>query len=576
MDNNQDLKYIKKHYGEHFERLCRRLFPTILEEPGKLTEIISKHFDTTSTLFYDILDNEYEFQQYILCLYEKDKRRIEQQKNHKDPEELFKEAGYTLYPECMTFEDILKFKKYYAKNETICTFEDNRRLQSCRVWFALKDNIDDIKRENFQSPKREDEYGTSVISIQVSKGLSSTLSIKNRYNHRVDNPDATFSNDLDNIIPGLSAAFFEKFDIDITKDDIKDFRIPGYVHANDGKFYRINIELDNSTKICENNIVVDLYGDVTKYDKSKYLFIDGYFIDLQNKNVCSMAKNDCFWDCVGEIENIDIHIDDKKNRVIDITPKVGEKIKIVSNKAGEIIKYSNPNLIKIADNFMWLNKELHVLDLPNVEEIGNDFLAENTRLEEINFPKLKKISNNFLESNNIITEINLPNVEEVGNDFLHSSMYVCEANMPKLKTAGDFFFYNDEYIENIDFPNLEKIGNGFFTYNEGVKTINLPKVKEIGDDFLFCAAKIEELCLPKVEKIGNGFMRYNNSLKKLDLPEVRKIKVNFLYNNKCLKEINIPKINCVGKAFMCTHTLEGLNLPEVEESDDWRYRSYIK
>ena len=38
---NFDLKYIKKHYGEHFAHLCRSSFPLILEKKGKLLEIIA-------------------------------------------------------------------------------------------------------------------------------------------------------------------------------------------------------------------------------------------------------------------------------------------------------------------------------------------------------------------------------------------------------------------------------------------------------------------------------------------------------------------------------------------------------
>ena len=53
-----------------------------------------------------------------------------------------------------------------------------------------------IRSENFKKPIREDEYGTSVMSIQFTKDEAHTLSIKNRYNHSVVNPDATFSNNL--------------------------------------------------------------------------------------------------------------------------------------------------------------------------------------------------------------------------------------------------------------------------------------------------------------------------------------------------------------------------------------------
>ena len=54
---------------------------------------------------------------------------------------------------------------------------------------------------------RQDEYGTSVISIQFDRDDTHTLSIKNRYNHKVEKPDATFSNNLNNIVAGLTKSF---------------------------------------------------------------------------------------------------------------------------------------------------------------------------------------------------------------------------------------------------------------------------------------------------------------------------------------------------------------------------------
>ena len=38
--------------------------------------------------------------------------------------------------------------------------------------------MDEIKREDFTEPMRQDKYGTSVISIQFTRGDINTLSIK--------------------------------------------------------------------------------------------------------------------------------------------------------------------------------------------------------------------------------------------------------------------------------------------------------------------------------------------------------------------------------------------------------------
>lgn len=68
MDLNKDLKYIKKKYGEKMMHYCRECFPTILNVPGKLVEILNTHFYCVrDSLYIDIVNNhkEEEFNDYI-------------------------------------------------------------------------------------------------------------------------------------------------------------------------------------------------------------------------------------------------------------------------------------------------------------------------------------------------------------------------------------------------------------------------------------------------------------------------------------------------------------------------------
>ena len=44
-NESNELKKIKKLYGEKFMHLCRELFPTILEKEGALTEILNSTFE---------------------------------------------------------------------------------------------------------------------------------------------------------------------------------------------------------------------------------------------------------------------------------------------------------------------------------------------------------------------------------------------------------------------------------------------------------------------------------------------------------------------------------------------------
>ena len=186
-----DLKLIKDKYGAKMMHFCRSAFPTILETPGLLFSMLKDHFEFNRFLYEDI-ENEGEkdsFKIYIYSLLQKDEAEVASEKT---PKELFEELGYDFY-ECKTEEEIQYFKKYYKEDEELCTFSGGR-LNTCYVFFAVKKDAENIKRK--AEPERQDEYGTSVISIQFTKDDTNTLSIKNRYNHTVSNPDATFSNNL--------------------------------------------------------------------------------------------------------------------------------------------------------------------------------------------------------------------------------------------------------------------------------------------------------------------------------------------------------------------------------------------
>jgi len=112
----------------------------------------------------------------------------------------FAKGGYTT----VIFDDeqaIAECKKYYRDGEVICTYNNlKRRMEEYHMLVAIKENIDNIERS--KNPQRDDEYGTSILNIQIAKN-GSHMSIKNRYNHTVSQCDATFNNDLNHITMGL-------------------------------------------------------------------------------------------------------------------------------------------------------------------------------------------------------------------------------------------------------------------------------------------------------------------------------------------------------------------------------------
>ena len=574
----KDLKWIKKHYGEKFSHLCRELFPTILDTEGLLPKILENSFLPSRELYDDLTSRDLtaEFKNYVYS-----QANVENKygkKTNLSPEELMDRAGYILYPECQTEKDIQSFRLYYYRGEPtpkytggtpayregeeLCTFNGGR-LNTCRVWFAVRKDVDKIKREDFKNPRREDDYGTSVISIQFTKTKPSTLSIKNRYNHTIHdvNPDATFSNNLDNIIEGLTQAFTDKYNIKLSNKKINPLEIPDYVQAGDGKFYKYNFEIDN-VYYCPNNIIID-NGEVKQFNKDKFIVLENFILDIENKKIINYddKSKDSFPKSVGKIKNIK-RIPSKDGLTIQITPEEGELVEIKLDNHNQIVGYSNPNIIKIYDNFLLVNRSLTELNLPNVQQIGDYFLYNSNSLTELNLPNVQQIGNGFLFYNNSLTKLNLPNVQQIGGDFLLDNKSLTKLNLPNVREIGYCFLNNNDSLTELNLPNVQQIGDCFLRYNNSLKELNLPNVQQIGNDFLYNSNSLTELNLPNVQQIGHSFLEYNDSLTELNLPNVREIGHDFLRYNDSLTELNLPNVREIGHDFLFFNdSLTKLELP---------------
>ena len=542
---NEELKKIKKKYGEELMHLCRKLFPTILETPNLLYSILEEHFCFSKMLASDIIKNNLirQFEIYInsFVLGTKELKEVEE-----TPEELLKKAGYNLY-ECKTEEDIQKFKKYYKSGEELCTFNGGR-LDKCYVFFAVKCDVQKIKREDFQNPKRQDEYGTSVISIQFSRGDNNTLSIKNRYNHTVNNPDATYNNNLENIIPGLTKSFEKHYKLNINSDIYNESSFLtdelNYVLGSDNKYYRYNMEINN-IYYCENNIIVDNGKVITKYNKEKerYILADYFIIDKKEKNITLYDEEikDSFIDTINKIGKIKDIIETKEKEITIIYEDLKE-VKIKLDETNNIIGYMNNHVEIIYDKFLYYNYRLAKVNLTNVKKIGNCFLDYNQNLTELNLENVQEIGDSFLYYNKLLKKIELPNVQEIENSFLFNNRELKEINIENVQIIEDGFLYYNKSLTELNLPNVKKIGSKFLLFNEQLKKLNLPNVRKIGDDFLINNDGLIRLNLKNALEIGNHFLYYNESLRKLNLKNVLKIGYDFLYYNESLSELNLENV----------------------------------
>ena len=552
---NKDLKIIKKKYGENMMHLCRKLFPTILEKEGILSQVILDSFEASHELYNDLISNNLvvAFENYI---YERlDYKTDKIVKITKTPKELLSEAGYDLY-ECHTEGDIQAFKKYYSPGEELCTFRGGR-LENCYVFFAVKKNIEEIKRANFHNPDRQDLYGTSVLSIQFTRDDAHHLSIKNRYNHTVVNPDATFSNNLDNIIPGLTDSFEKCYGM-AQKCNSNNFEIPNYVCVGE-KYYKYNYEIDN-IYYCPNNIIIDNY-EVKRLDKRKYILLDYYILDFQNKEIKSYQPIDSFPSTIGKITKIEVEKDEEEKRIKIET--VDGSVFISLDKNNNIIYYQNDTVKKISDNFMRYNVTLSNLKLPQAQIIENSFLYHNKALKVIELPECREIGNYFLKNNTSIKNVYLPQAQVIEDYFLHYNEALEVIELPECREIGSQFLENNKNIENVYLPQVQTIENSFLAYNKTLKVIELPECREIGMGFLENNTNIKNVYLPQAQVIEDYFLRYNEAIEVIKLPECRVIGRYFLEFNKNIKSIYLPQVEIIeGRFLTYNKALEVIELPK--------------
>lgn len=541
MNDNLDLKFIKKHYGEKLMQLCRRLFPTILDNEGELSKIIFAHFAPTKHLFDDLIGYENDFQEYVYDIY-KENHFVKYAESDKTPYELMDEAGYILYPECQTEEDIQKFKKYYAPFEELCTFYGNR-LNTCRVWFAVKKNVDSIRRADFTHPLRQDEYGTSVISIQFTK-VGNHLSIKNRYNHaiKVTNCDCTFNNNLDNIIEGLTCSFKRHFNIkDVVREKSNTLKLDNYTSSHN-RLYRINYIFDKEYEFekynlffCENNVLIK-NGEVVKYNTDRYILIDNYLFDLKNKKIETIDYyikkpiTDSFIKSIGKIKNITVsNIGDEK--IVNIqTANCGDVV-VKANQSNQLIGYINPSVTIIGCNFLKNNEHLKEVVLPNLTFAGNHFLENCYALEELNLPKLVKFKDFSLRGCAKLKILRAPKLVSIGYCVLQHNRLLSTLYIPNVKSIDDMFLVCNEKLTKLDLPNVKSVGNCFMRENSVLDSINAPKLKRVQKFFLSKNANIvcgsPKINMPKktifAQNIDSSAYneKYNNIVMQDDEPIIR-------------------------------------------------------
>ncbi|MDR1337669.1 MAG: hypothetical protein LBJ73_01415 [Rickettsiales bacterium] len=350
---------IKKQNGERFAKAVRNYDNGIFDIPGIADIVKYAGRDADPVL---------EYLSSLKKLEIKDTgRQLE------SPFELLHRAGYRA-----EYADTLKkqnsIKKYFKPGEELCTFHDSSRYHNYYILNAVRYDVDGIIRENFADPRREDDYGTSVISIQVLKS-GGFISIKNRYNHHVNSPDNTFGSNPDNIIKGLAASIRRHFNVDFASREVE---LPnGYTFIKN-RLIKYNTEVNNMY-FGQDFFVAD--GVVREFDDNTQLVMDNFVFDLKNRWLVDMADTDD--DFVYEFENL------IKDKPVQVT-KNKDGTKVVSVDGRDIVKLYDGRIIEV--------------ELPDTKTLNEKrrLLGNSWSVEKISLPALEQMppySNNYIPAN---------------------------------------------------------------------------------------------------------------------------------------------------------------------------------
>jgi hypothetical protein len=620
---------LKKKIGETAAKKVREKIPFALDYPSEFVDFVTVKIPAKEDIPFivdkmgDRLDG--------LFRIAVDKNIETADAKGKTPEELSKEAGYVFH-RTEKPDDVLVFKKDFANGEVLCTYNDvEGRMYNNLVFWLRRSEAETVLRagdltqeylkeqsegavlwRNYLDGKglkkedgsydlsdvrasRQDPYGTSSMSVQIGK-RGGDISIKNRYNHSVNNPDATFGNDLNSIVDGLHDAVYNIEGVPKKKQEM---RLPDNIVAdNKGRLFKYDREI-NDIYISKNGYVDN--GVLYIIDKSTQRMIDNYLIDSKNKTALSVTGsgksilpniNKITFDkdaikiqsdngslnftlvggnidrLSGDITTVGdkfLHLNESLTSVdLPLVTRIGEEF-LYFNKSLKSINL--PLAQAIGEDFLLFNQSLKNIDLPLVQTIGDEFLRRNEILESINLPQVVIIGRDFLQDNESLKSIDLPFVQMVGGSFLYNNKYLTDINLPKLEIIADNFLVNNQSLRIVNLPRAKGIGNGFLYTNENADEINLPLVKTIGHDFMYVNKFLTKVNLPSVEDIGGDFLYTNNNLTNIDLPLVKRIGGDFLRRNQSLKTISLPSVTNIGTRFMQNSILENVDLPLVENVD---------
>ena len=448
IDTEKVYKSIKKQNGEAFAKVLRENVLLDIPNLKHILEFAGNNPKDAGNLIGILRE-----------LRSKSGKTTQPLESQKDPLELLSDAGYdAFYVENLTQQNSIR--KYFEPNEELCTFRDSERYKNFYIIHAVKKDVKNIKRD--KEPFRESPYGTSVISIQIAKG-GGFISIKNRYNHTVNDPDATFNNNPDNIIPGLTAALKKKFNVDFMTANVE---IPINYRLINDQLVRFNYESDN---IYFGEKYYFIGSKITKLNTDYEVMLDNVILNTKTGKLSSPVKHSAWLPASLNIFQQEM---------------AGQKIKISKDKTtGETVIYlidKDNNTEEFLRTKNGCTTVWHLYKTTDIQDIGR---FHETMLREVYAPHLKTMGWNVFGGCPNIEVLYAPELEEMGNFCFGQNEVLKKLYLPKLKTMNDGCFWYNKVIEILYAPELKEMGKNCFNYRVGfggatpLKALFVPKLK---------------------------------------------------------------------------------------------------
>ncbi len=473
------------------------------------------------------------------------------------PFELLKQAGYDAFY-ADTLEKQNSIKHYFDEWEALCTFRDGVRFKNYHIIHCIKEGADKLKRSDFKGREdRQDEYGTSVISIQIATS-GGFISIKNRYNHQVLDCDNTFDSNPDNIIKGLSASLEKHFKLQLQAPKVQPPR--GYTYQR-GCIYRYNYERDN-VYIGDGFYVKD--GNISKIYKDYQFLIGSYLFDLKEKTVKSLGYEN---DPHAQIMNEEMAGKKIQKRVVDgsIHLYLDGELFFKTKKKFDIdyideITLSKARELPDGDVCGKLFENVSVIRAPEVRKIGSNCLCN---VDFFDLPKLEETGNRcfsywYMDG---MDKIYLPHLRKIGNKCFARIAPVSKIILPELREAGDETFIDISSCSTLLLPKLERIGSKSITANANLTKIVAPCLKSMGSYCIAGNDMLESLCLFQLEDMGANCFSRNKNLRTVVLPHLQRADKESFCGNKAYCCIKAPNLNKSEDRIL--HNSQRLKTPEL-------------